>query len=473
MRKEGGAAESFDFVDEQDLVEVRRVQDESQKGARRQAHSTPESHYDDEELRIDFDDSDLDEDHSSSGAVNIGDDQISGLGALDDKPQDLSRKNLKTRMIIGGVICVMVISLGGLGYYAYRILSNGGNSVAVGNPEQALTPALENPQVAASNEAISALERGLAKQPEEESAARSMEGNPFSGEASTNNEEITSPGNDAASTEDVRIVPNINLPETKPASELTEEEQMYDNLLGTVQGTNIPPEAIKIDQGVIRNELTTKRVDGIEKEVMQTRSDLSGFHQVIIGINTSMKELSASVAANNAKQEEIAKEVDRLAKELGKINGSVDEAVKLANQAIKASDASTRPTASSVAANTKPKPVSKPEPKQQNIAQSTSQSQPSAPVTQNKALPQPKAQPAVVRADDARTNSLPRQCDGRVVSANWKVKGVNAAAAYVVRVQDNQGVFLKRGVEVPGFGSVVAFDPGMRAVCTTSGLIKR
>lgn len=288
------------------------------------------------------------------------------------------------------------------------------------------------------------------------------------------------------------------------ASRISEEERLYDNLLSSVEGMDVPPEAIKIDQNVINRRLENQRIATLEQEIKEARSSMAGiqgavesirtqvggFAQVLeknatdqAGLNESIAKLTQEVEQLSAAQE---KELKAIKTEVASAKRSADQAVANAGEAKRAAQSQprvvTQPAPTSTPA---PAPAAQPAPVQVAVRQPVAAPEPvrqpqvQAPVTETVAptkVFEETRSPATVQVAaqaPAAGSNMPAHCDGSRVSANWRVKGVNSHSAYVVRTQDQQGMYLKAGVDVPGYGQVQAFDATNRAVCTTNGLIRR
>lgn len=305
---------------------------------------------------------------------------------------------------------------------------------------------------------------------------------------------------------DVTIAENAQ----KPTS-ITEEEEMYDIILRKAESMDVPAEAIKIDQGVIHQKLETKRVDAIETELKMARASVDGIRTAVSDMQGRVADLGKAIDGSQDRQEAIGKQVSELAvivkdaaqqqaADIEVLRKSVEAAQNKADKALSTSVAATEKVEQAArfetATNARPVPA-------QPVAPATPAPAKAAVAAAPKPLPEVKAQPVrpvatnqvgtsfpapkqvagndvpvqayrqpVAQQKVSSVQGLPPQCDGRTVSANWRVKGVNDVSAYVVR-EDRVGLFLRLDVPVPGFGVAVGFDPVARTVCTTEGLIKR
>ncbi|MDU4254462.1 hypothetical protein [Pseudomonas sp.] len=279
----------------------------------------------------------------------------------------------------------------------------------------------------------------------------------------------------------------------KQGVELTEEEKMYDGLLNNADGMNVPPEAIKIDDSVVKRKLESQRLTSISQELKDARDSVAQVKSAVEGLQTQLNGYSQLIEKSAADQAKINDSITKLAEtvanastlqdqKMNELKAAVAEADKRAKNAeavaAAAKDASQKPATREVVIRETVKPAPAPAP----VAKPTAPvSTPAAPVSRPAdprienmvaSLPQPKAVAAPV-LNDAPEVGMPAHCNGSRVSTNWKVKGVGNQSAYIARPQDNQGLYLKIGMDVPGYGKVQAFDPISRAVCTTSGLIRR
>lgn len=305
---------------------------------------------------------------------------------------------------------------------------------------------------------------------------------------------------------DVTIAENAQ----KPTS-ITEEEEMYDIILRKAESMDVPAEAIKIDQGVIHQKLETKRVDVIESELKNARASVDSIRTAVSDMQGRVADLGKAIDGSQDRQEAIGKQVSELAvivkdaaqqqaADIEVLRKSVEAAQTKADKALSTSLAATEKAEKSarldVASNARPVPA-------QPVAPASTPPAKAAVAVAPQPLPEVKAQPVrpaatnqvgtsfpapkqvaenhvpvqayrqpVAQQKVASAQSMTPQCDGRTVSANWRVKGVNDVSAYVVR-EDRVGLFLRLDVAVPGFGVAVGFDPVGRTVCTTQGLIKR
>lgn len=250
-------------------------------------------------------------------------------------------------------------------------------------------------------------------------------------------------------------------------AEISEEEQMYDNILAEASTIDVPHEAIKIDRNVVNMELQIKRISRAELDIAETRKSLGDMSKVIGSIQEQTSKIAKAIENNTEKNQQISNEIKQLsAKVEGQIELQKADIAALKENIKKRAEASVEvakvkePQAQAVVAQEvapKPVPVSVPPAVQK-------------PVT----LPAPAARPVMVKAPVPKPATAQRaSCASSNVSENWRVKGVTPSSAYVVRVQDGQGVYLKEGVSLPGFGTVKSFNEIDRSVCTSSGIVRR
>lgn len=248
-------------------------------------------------------------------------------------------------------------------------------------------------------------------------------------------------------------------------SEISEEEQMYDNILAEAGTIDVPHDAIKIDRNVVNMELQVKRISRVELDIAETRKSLGDMSQVIGAIQEQTSKIAKALEHSTENNQRISSEIKQLS---AKVEGQIE--LQKADIAALKVDIKKRSTVSVEAAKVKePQAVAA-----RNVApKSTPVSVPPTaqkPVT----LPAPAARPVMVKAPAPKPAAARRtSCAAGNVSENWRVKGVTPSSAYVVRIQDGQGLYLKQGVSLPGFGTVKSFNEIDRSVCTSSGIVRR
>lgn len=250
--------------------------------------------------------------------------------------------------------------------------------------------------------------------------------------------------------------------------QISDEERMYDNILAEASTIDAPHEAIKIDRNVVTMELQIKRISQVELEIASTRKSMSDIVSVIDDVRKQTASIAKSIESNKEDNQRFSNEIRQLS---AKVEGQIE--LQKADIAALKEDVKTlaqKPVAQAVAKSTpvvapKPAPVKKPAVSQEKASPVVAQK------TVN--LPAPKPQPVAVRAPTPRPSTSNAACAATKVSDNWRVKGVTPSSAYVERMQDGQGLLLKAGVSLPGFGTVKSFNPVERSVCTTSGLVRR
>lgn len=262
---------------------------------------------------------------------------------------------------------------------------------------------------------------------------------------------------------------------------LSEEELMYDQLLQKANQIEAPAEAIVIDQSVIQRQMNSRRFQELESQVEASRSSLGTMQEAVGNMAKEVKNLSQLVEQSSSSQKQLAERVDQLAKTMESVNAQPDLADmrslinRIADQATNAQRTANRAlensgaTAQAAAAQA---------PATRTAAPAQAAARPAAPAPKPAAVtPAPAAAapaPAIAQAAaPAPQTAAPAGCNVAAVSNLWSVKGVNATSAYIVRKSDKAGVFLRAGIEVPGFGQVVSFNPDGRFICTTSGMIGR
>lgn len=443
----------------------------------------------------------VDEDNLQGAAPSPNNDDMSAGIPMFEEVEEAPKKSNFTAIIVAGVILGIIV-IGTFGYFAVSVLGGGNSQAAmpaqsnsqIGTPDSiGLDSSFEsgnNTQSQSPQEVAQALDAalsGAALTPREVAASAPA----LSNDKGEKNIVITY-GAESLNA-DVGVVESTQAQQVSPPQSLTNEERLYDNLLTSVEGMDVPPEAIKIDQGVINRRLESQRLNSLETElkgaresmaaingsVESIRTQVAGFAQIIdknsadqAALSDSISELTAEVKQAAASQEN---ELKALKAAVASVQKRADQAVERAGEAKNL--AQTRPAVERPAAaeTVKPRPAQTvqapaarpPAPVQQQAAPVV------APSREFTETPTPRSVQAPIAASSSSSSALPAHCDGSRVSANWRVKGVNSHSAYVVRSQDQQGIYLKVGVEVPGYGHVQSFDANNRAICTTSGLIRR
>lgn len=256
--------------------------------------------------------------------------------------------------------------------------------------------------------------------------------------------------------------------------QVSDEERMYDNILAEAAAIDAPHTAIKIDRNVVSMELQVKRLDRVEHDIAETRSSLKDMSDVIGEIRKQTSSISEALKSNSENSKQISDSVKKLSE---KVDGQIElqkadiAALKADLKAVKV-----KPQVAAAPAKQKPKSgqvAAKPAPSQDKVAHVavSRAAETKRPVN----LPAAKAKPVAVRAPAPKPQAKKNTsgCAVTTVSENWRVKGVTPSSAYVERVQDGQGLLLRAGVSLPGFGTVRGFNPVERSVCTTSGIVRR
>jgi len=454
-------------------------------------------------------------------------DELSGMDALnasvlDDSPKGVS-KNKTNLIIVVGVVCIVGV-LGLLGFVATKILGGKGGQagdtgrVSLQQQAQAaqgqVSPELVNAQ--AQDPALASIETAKAI----DSAFSGVDANPIQIEEAAPVAQATSAESEQKKNlivtynpDDVAVQPvtaeaqvvqpvggdvqGMQPAQAKPDS-LTAEDKLYDDLLSSMDGMDVPPEAIKIDETVVKRKLETQRLSTMEQELQQARASVAEVKGAVDSMKAQLNGFAQVIEKNSADQAKVSESISKLADSVAAANAQHERDLKELKSAIAAAEkrAKNAESTASEAKSTAQKGATREVVVREVVKQAPPTPAPSqvAPVMQQPAqvappqpqanvanftvkametIPQPKTVIAPVQADAAASSVLPSHCDGSRVSANWKVKGVNSQSAYVIRPQDKQGMYLKVGVEVPGYGQVQAFDPGSRSVCTTNGLIRR
>lgn len=254
--------------------------------------------------------------------------------------------------------------------------------------------------------------------------------------------------------------------------QISDEERMYDNILAEASIIDAPHEAIKIDRNVVTMELQVKRMNRVEMDIAETRESLQGVKEVIGAIREQTSAIAKTLEDNNVNNKRLSDDIKQLSV---KVESQIESqkadiaALQIDLKKVEERKVSQISPAAQVAVQEKPaiKPVSvsKPAVEQEKVVAAT--------VQKAVNLPAPAARPVTVKAPVVKAPAVRTECASTKVSENWRVKGVTPSSAYVERVQDGQGLLLKAGVSLPGFGTVKSFNPVERSVCTTNGLVRR
>ncbi|MDH0959048.1 hypothetical protein N5C54_14795 [Pseudomonas chengduensis] len=430
---------------------------------------------DDFDFDISLDNGDLDK-MQSSGPISA--EPRSGAGLKDPAASPSGKRgpqaNTDIKKLVIGAVVAGVVSISGLGYFAVKFFSKDSASQSSSFASETRNDSGSANGISLNaKEDLDRLKASLGVEPKADSELKlevaDPEGQIADGEADGATKEVVEAGADVGNgVVEGGQAKTAGDSEEKPAGDVSEEEKMYDSLLADVNGTGAAADAGKIDQGAIGRKVDAKRLDTLEGQVLEARTSIGDIKGTVEEIRGQVAELSEILKGNEAHQDEIEQNIKRLTAQVSQLrNQKAPESNKYQQQLAKANSGtrsgSAQPQAASSAALPPPmKPAAAklppPAPRKQIIAQSNA---PVAPTRQA---------PAKALADD---QYMPAHCKGERVSSNWRVKGVNSQSAYVVREQDRVGMYLKAGVDVPGFGQVQMFDPVNRAVCTTQGLIRR
>ena len=254
---------------------------------------------------------------------------------------------------------------------------------------------------------------------------------------------------------DIVITPQVN-----------DEDRMYDNILAEASTINAPHEAIKIDRNYVNMELQVKRINRVEVDIAQTRKSLTHLNTVIDEIRQQTTSISKALESS-------AENTQKFREEVKELTDKIDGQAELQKADIKALKEDMKNMASkSIAQNSSAQSVKAAVVEKKPVATAE------APKAENKPAPQkvaslPKPKPVAVRPPVSKPKEDRMSCAMTKVSENWRLKGVTPSSAYVERVQDGEGFLLRKGVALPGFGTVKSFNPVERWVCTTSGIVRR
>lgn len=405
---------------------------------------------------------------------------------------------------IAVAVVVALLLLGGIGFFAMKVLKLGnGASVPPSVPmagevdgvPQATLDALLGSEPQQVNQTVQPVASEPVASPSAVTPERAM-----IDAALASNDQAALPSVDTAVGADSALVVSykpdevieqaetsgFQAPKITANSEVSREEELYDNLLSSASTLDVPPEAIQIDQSVVKKKLEAERLNAMESEVASARESIKMMQGQVTAIRGEVGNFARLMEMSAKQQAELSKSVDALSqsvkasaqqqeKELKSLRDAVEGAQKQASRAV-AEAAKAKKEASQrevvvkkevrevvVQAPVKASPPAvKPVPVQA-VAAAPAKVMP-------KPLPAPKA--VVAPSAPSSTASVPAQCDGRTISSVWRVKGVINSAAYIVQ-EGGRGLYVGKGAVVPGFGQVQSFNPDSRTVCTTSGLIRR
>ncbi|CAM5369731.1 hypothetical protein SSTU70S_05737 [Stutzerimonas stutzeri] len=419
--------------------------------------------------------------------------------------------NSKFKIMIVGVVVVALIGFGGVGYFAYKVMAptppseSAGISaelraiteqeVQLGGSGPVSEPALQEASVSTLEQSMlgsapapSALPTVAERSPDAAVPAAAQAGGLKDIVVTyAPDESIAQPGvaHDAVQAPSldnlpVRSTPSFQAETPALSAAISDEEKMYDTLLNRVGGMDVPLEAIKIDQSVIKERVESDRLGRLEGDIKSARESVAGMQGTLQLIQSQVTSLTDRVGRSSADQAALSSKVDSLTSSVKKLGDAQAQELQQIKKALAAverkAEAASKAAASATVrretpAATRAAAVPAPE-----AAPSRQPAPPPAAVSAPVTIPQ-ESRPVTVVASTASavapSGAVASTCRSQNVSAIWRVKGVNANHAYVVRTQDDQGILLKVGAAVPGFGVVESLDPAARSVCTTSGLIRR
>ncbi|MBA1280228.1 hypothetical protein [Stutzerimonas stutzeri] len=432
-----------------------------------------------------------------------------GLNTLDESTsaaEEPKKSNIKTLVIVGVVVGSFVIAF--FVYFAMSILGGDeGQSVSNNRTDSQFGisgSGSEQATLIAGNgfDGISTHDDALALDAAINGASATPITQPSKGYSVVGGGNLDAPNGPQPAEKDIVITyaadsvkPGANTLEGTVSShadgahDITDEERLYDNLLTSVDGMNVPPEAIKIDQSVINRRLESQRLQSLETDLGDARQSISAMSGAVENIKAQVAGFSAIIEKSSEEQAALTESLNKLTDEIKHVAASQDKEFKAlrdavskaqarADQAASSADEARKvasqakqvntPSAGNLAAQ-KPATALEPARTAAQVAQPTS----AKPLVVPSRVFASATAPRTVQAPVAEVESADALCSGTRFSTIWRVKGVNNQSAYIVRSQDEEGIYLKRGVEVPGFGQVISFDAANRTVCTTSGLIRR
>lgn len=435
--------------------------------------------------------------------------------ASDDEP----KRSSNLPLIIGGVV-IAILAFGGLGIFAKMVVFK------TPQARQASVASVTQNNSAVSDVQIDTSAIGFSQPSVQKQTVGGQEQSQVSQQVATNQQlnsvdQAINSANGQQSQEKQRaddvsaknLLITQGIPQStsdassqnvKPSS-TTDEEALYDKALSSVENMQVPAEAVRIDPAVIQRQLAEQKVGKMQGNLQSVQDELGTMKGLVHDMQSTMSVLNQKLETNQSKQNAMEGQIAKLteavtsataqqaessaqqAKELealkAEIKGVAARAAKAEETAATASKASAAATVAAEEraqvqverpAPVKPAPVQRAEAPKPQVAQQAQQAY-SMPVSTNVQAQQPVPTPRQVQEPREVASSAPEQCSGSnpVVSGVWRVKGVSRTAAYIVRAEDDAGIYLRASSPVPGFGVVVSFDPNSRSVCTTSGLIRR
>jgi len=494
-RKDVQADQSFDFDD-----------DDFQAGAAVDAYLSADASKEDHVDNIPDFNLDLPPEAPEPAPLSAG--KRKGKSAM-QAPEDAPKTNKKgTALVIGGALLGVGVVLGGLGWVAVQVLSP--QAPGAPAPSEFASNQFSAPQDSGSNSGFGDVAWGdpatngfgsseFGEPVAEQAQAVSSGGSGMVGADNSNSawqqDSWGAPQSEQAPVSSIVISQGLpQVPDTQQGdmhdpvgvAGISDEERLYDQLLAKAEAMDVPMEAIKIDQTVVRQQVESQRLRALESEVTQSRESIGAIRSVVSEISGQVGEIAKSLETSNETQRELAKRVDEIGASVAAMDKQSDAFVGLeqsvkrmeqrtseALREAKAARDEARKAAGSrpveVAAASQPRPVAAPvpapAPKPVTQAQQPAMPAPQPPV----AAPAPQPVAPVT----AQAPAVAVACANQRVSSVWRVKGVNANTAYIVRAQDRTGTIVREGMAIPGFGTVLSFDTANRTICTTDGVIQR
>jgi len=294
-------------------------------------------------------------------------DELSGMDALnasvlDDSPKGVS-KNKTNLIIVVGVVCIVGV-LGLLGFVATKILGGKGGQagdtgrVSLQQQAQAaqgqVSPELVNAQ--AQDPALASIETAKAI----DSAFSGVDANPIQIEEAAPVAQATSAESEQKKNlivtynpDDVAVQPvtaeaqvvqpvggdvqGMQPAQAKPDS-LTAEDKLYDDLLSSMDGMDVPPEAIKIDETVVKRKLETQRLSTMEQELQQARASVAEVKGAVDSMKAQLNGFAQVIEKNSADQAKVSESISKLADSVAAANAQHERDLKELKSAIAAAE---------------------------------------------------------------------------------------------------------------------------------------
>jgi hypothetical protein len=427
-----------------------------------------------QEVDFEFQEGDLRHDNNPSMRA-ITDEHVDGLDTPRQRDEDLyhevvdnealvetepAKKNFFAKYgLYMGVGVIAVVLLGGLGWFAVKVLS----------------PAPIHAQRSSAPENFGT--QASKPQQKNSGAAEPMQ---FGGEPASQSYARDQSRQGNASVPPIDDEPGSVLPIT-PRTEQEQDEQFYDTLVSAAEHNAPAPTVVEVAptaQALTPVQVTPETADkfaAISVAIANQSKEMSTVLEAVKSVSAEIKTLKAQVDASSTKTNLFEGKLNQLTLSLNdfskntesRINDITKAAIAASLQAVKKEPSNKSggneklvlrggPMKSDYTSDKVNRDEKKALPKPMVLAQ--------APVVATPVAVKPQAQP--------ESGNQAAKCGAKTISQVWKVKGLTYSGAYVRR-DDGSALMLRADMDVPGFGRVKSFDPESRTVCTTSGLIAR